>query len=90
MLRRWIINSVIHEYLSERGVVDQRMPECVRDVFSFNRLIPRNSAWCKMQGKVFYRDAEKTVQHKRYSQLNTPIIFARLIAARVRNSAAAP
>ena len=73
MLRRWIINSVIHEYLSERGAVDQCMPECVRDVFSFNRLIPRNSAWCKMQGKVFYRDAEKTVQRKHYSQLHTPI-----------------
>ena len=66
---------MIHEYLRERGVVDQRMPECVRDVFSFNRLIPRNSAWCKMQGKVFYRDAEKTVQHNRYSQLNTPMIL---------------
>ena len=74
MLRRWIINSVIYAYLSERGVVDQCMPECVRDVFSFNRLVPRNSTWCKMQGKVFYRDAEKTVQHKHYSQLNTPII----------------
>ena len=66
---------MINEYFSERGAVDQRMPECVRDVFSFNRLSPRNSAWCKMQGKVFYRDAEKTVQHKRYSQLNTPIIL---------------
>ena len=65
---------VIHEYLIERGAVDQCMPECVRDVFSFNRLTPKNSAWCNMQGRVFYRDAEKAVQHKHYSQLNTPII----------------
>ena len=75
MLRRWIINSVIHEYLSERGAVDQCMPECVRDVFSFNRLIPKSSAWSKKQGSLFYRGAEKAVQHKHYSQLNTPIIF---------------
>ena len=51
------------------------MPKCVEDVFSFNRFTPKNSAWCEKQGRAFYRDAEKAVQHKHYSQLNTPIML---------------
>ena len=66
---------VIHEYLTERGAMDQCMPKCVQNLFCFNKLVPQNSAWWKKQGRAFYRDEKQAREHKHYSRLNTPIIF---------------
>ena len=62
-----------HEYLKERGAIEQRVPTCVQDIFSFDMIVLKNSTWSKRQGRAFYRDEAKAREHKHYSLLNTPV-----------------
>ena len=63
---------VLHDYLSERHVLEECFPKCFQDLFMFSKEILISKApWCKQQPRVLYREPR---DHKHYSQLKDPII----------------